>query len=233
MPDPANPTSSSASQTPDPRTGGSAPAPKASNGLVNTADGPKSPMANSTVFLGESNRSLTRIIETPSIPRQFWHMCQMIYFGARRVHLARMAAALSYRTIFGLIPVIVVGISVYANFAPDHAGQAVRDLLKFTNLNQIEEQDAQDPSLTDPMAPDMQDVGGSPPATPQPAPTASSSSGGPEATKLTKAEKIKLDKWIEELVARAKTVQFGAISIVGLLTLFYAAISMLVEIEKT
>jgi membrane protein len=176
------------------------------------------------------NRSLTRIVENPSIPRQFWHLCLMIYFGARRVHLARMAAALSYRTIFGIIPVIVVGISVYANFAPNHAGQAVRDLLKFTNLNQIEEQDAPTPMA--PAMPDDEVVVSplSPHATPDAGNTAEAAVPTPQ---LSKAEKIKLDKWIEELVNRAKSVQFGAISIVGLLTLFYAAISMLVEIEKT
>jgi membrane protein len=42
-----------------------------------------------------------------------------------------------------------------------------------------------------------------------------------------------LDKWITDLVQRVGAINFRAISIIGLLALIYAAIAMLVEIERS
>jgi uncharacterized BrkB/YihY/UPF0761 family membrane protein len=39
-------------------------------------------------------------------------MVHLLVVGIRRSQLTRMAAALSYRTIFGLIPVLVIGFMV-------------------------------------------------------------------------------------------------------------------------
>lgn len=195
-----------------------------------------------TSFVGRLDASLSRAVNHPSAPHQLWHIIQLVFIAAQRGHIARMAAALSYRTIFGIIPVIVVGISVYANFAPNQAGSAVRKLLDFTNITAIQVDD--EAAFFEEPAPE--------PVPPTEAPTAVSAEASadlelatdsaspstapsvpPIKPKLTLAEKQKLDVWIEELVNRAKTIQFGAISIVGLATLIYAALSMLVEMEKT
>lgn len=55
-----------------------------------------------------------------------------------RSQISRMAAALSYRTVFGLIPVLAIGVAVLGGFASDQEVQdRVTDVLRFSGLDEI------------------------------------------------------------------------------------------------
>ena len=118
--------------------------------------------------------------------------------------LPRMAAALAYRTIFSLIPVLVIGLVMLGAFASeDQKTDAVNKILAYAGISEI-----------------VVDTG----------------EVGPDAPSEGEADSAgsqRLDAWIRTLVDKVSDIKFGAIGAIGLLTLFYAAISMLVEIEKS
>lgn len=158
-----------------------------------------------------------------------------------RSSLPRMAAALSYRTIFGLIPTLVIGVAVLGTFASEQAMQAtVRQLLVFAGISEIviDEREAREaeqvaglapaPFVQGPFFPIPASAGppeaaaGEPPGqtsgvTPDPA-------AGPTAPRL--------EEWISLLVSRVRGIAFQAIGAIGVLMLIYAAISMLIEVER-
>lgn len=151
--------------------------------------------------------------------------------------LTRMAAAMSYRTIFGLIPVLVIGLVVLGAFATQaQVGDVISLVLKHAGINQIvvEEQSHE----TAVGRPELTSVGGMPVFyTPPPAPE----------EELTPQEELlgmgavtdgnnpthsaRLDEWINALVQRVRSIPFTAIGLVGVAALIYAAISMLAEVE--
>lgn len=130
----------------------------------------------------------------PGILRQCIHTSQLCLIGIRRSQLTRMAAALSYRTIFGIIPVLVVGLVFTATFAKEEQVRGwIEKVLQFAGLSQIYV-----PS--------------------------SNASGAPGVGRL--------DQWIGDMVANVRGLKWEIVGFVGLGTLIYAAISMLVEIEE-
>lgn len=132
--------------------------------------------------------------------------------------LPRMAAALAYRTIFSLIPVLVIGLVVLGAFASDEQKtDAVNQILEFTGISDIAVDDA---AATGAGATEGATDGD----------VAAEATG---ALAADAAQSQRLDEWIRSLVDKVSGIKFGAIGLVGLATLFYAAISMLVEIEKS
>ncbi|MEO0482574.1 MAG: YhjD/YihY/BrkB family envelope integrity protein [Planctomycetota bacterium] len=167
--------------------------------------------------------------------------------GVYRSQLPRMAAALAYRTIFSLIPLFVIGLVVLGAFATDEQKRsAVTQLLEFSGLSEI---------VIEPAAPAaeeaFQPVGAFGAMVMLPARTAETvrrvtsqediagaiaeATEGPEGDDLEGkgAAAERLDDWIAQLVDQVTDIKFGAIGIVGVLTLIYAAISMLVEVERS
>lgn len=137
-------------------------------------------------------------VERPNLVKQVAHMAHLCLIGIRRSQLTRMAAALSYRTIFGLIPILVVGLTFTAAFAPAEKVQGwLQQLFEYAGLSQI--------------------------AVPM----------GGEAEAAKAAEVSRLDVWITEMVAKVRGIKWGVVTFIGLGTLIYAAVSMLVEIEET
>ncbi|MEM7622431.1 MAG: YhjD/YihY/BrkB family envelope integrity protein, partial [Planctomycetota bacterium] len=62
----------------------------------------------------------------------------LAFRGVARSDIPRMAAALAYRTIFSLIPVLVVGLAVAGSFVkPDQVRSQVERLLEVTGLSEI------------------------------------------------------------------------------------------------
>ena len=130
----------------------------------------------------------------PGILRQVVHTAQLCLIGIKRSQLTRMAAALSYRTIFGIIPVLVVGLVFTATFAKEEQVRGwIEKVLQFAGLSQIYV-----PS--------------------------SGASGAVGAGRL--------DQWIGDMVNNVRGLKWEIVGFVGLGTLIYAAISMLVEIEE-
>jgi membrane protein len=129
----------------------------------------------------------------PGLLRQCVHTAQLCLIGIKRSQLTRMAAALSYRTIFGIIPVLVVGLVFTATFAKEEQVRGwIEKVLQFAGLSQIY--------------------------------VPSSGASGVGAGRL--------DQWIGDMVGNVRGLKWEIVGFVGLGTLIYAAISMLVEIEE-
>jgi membrane protein len=122
-------------------------------------------------------------------------MAKLCAMGIKRSQLTRMAAALSYRTIFGLIPVLVVGLVFTATFAKEEQVRGwIESVLRFAGLSQIAVAPVD-------VGPQMPNAG-------------------------------RLDQWIGDMVNHVRGLKWELVGFVGLATLIYAAISMLVEIEE-
>lgn len=130
---------------------------------------------------------------------------------AQRSRLPQMAAALSYRTIFGILPVLAIGL-VVAKGLIDHESLrgGINQVIAGLGLDQIR---------YDAFA------------------AATGFTGnrdefvGPVPAVESQVD-AKLDVWIGELITRIEKINVTAIGAVGVLLLIYAAISMIVEIER-
>lgn len=171
----------------------------------------------------------------PGILRHIILTSRLVIAGLRQSQLTRMAAALTYRTLFGLIPVLVVGLVGLASFStPEEQRDALHKVLSYAGIDQISfqdeesdirphQQESEHPASgsQSTASPTNANAGAAPPADPD-------FMGPPLPGQRVPS---KLDRVIAGAVERAKTVR-GRVAAVGFLTLFYAAISLLVEIEK-
>lgn len=146
---------------------------------------------------------------------------------AQRSRVPQMAAALSYRTIFGLIPVILVSLVVLRIFASD---KDIEDLvtrsLDYAGLSEIA-------INQDPAQERWWDETGGVVIDPR---TGAETSLNPEELParitIDPARQTTLDQWISSLVQRVSSIPLSTVGVIGLVTLVYAAISMLVEVER-
>jgi YihY family inner membrane protein len=145
--------------------------------------------------------------------------------GFYKAQMPLMAAALAYRTIFGLVPVLIIALSMLGAFASERGIKEVVDSsLRYSGLAevfQIEEKAGGD--------------SGAPQQTPQQPPQQQKP---PEADTGEKPvvsgpviQREKLDEWVKSLSGGVKSISFTGIGIASLLLLIYAAVSMVVEIE--
>lgn len=145
--------------------------------------------------------------------------------GLRQVYssqIPRMAAALAYRTIFGIVPVLVIVLMVVGSIIPEKSmEQGINDLLEFTGLSEIV------------ISPPAEELTPSGPVTLRPSePDATGSDDQAAAAEFSANQQLRLQEWIAELIARIRSVPKAAIGFASALILAYAAISMLVEIER-
>ncbi|GJQ29248.1 MAG: hypothetical protein HBSAPP03_11320 [Phycisphaerae bacterium] len=155
---------------------------------------------------------------TPGLLRGLFHTLHLLLVGIRRTHLTRMAAALSYRTMFGIIPVIVVVAVALAAFTSVETQQSViKNLLTYAGLDKIKVEGTPPPPVVDPGTPGV--------------------TAPPPGQAANGAESARLDEWINakavDIAGKIKKLPFNLIGLVAILTLIYAAISMLVEIEQS
>jgi len=167
--------------------------------------------------------------------REEWHRLASVsrlgFGGLYRSQIPRMAAAMSYRTIFSIIPVMAIGLLIFGSFvSEDEVDSAVRRVLDYAGISQISaapiEETPVDP-LADPLE-DGSDVVVNPqdiqPVPSDPDQGAADSSGS-------------MDELISDLINRVNTslrnVPTGWIAMASLIVLIYAAMSMLIEIEKS
>lgn len=195
--------------------------------------------------------------------------------------IPRMSAALAYRTLFSLIPVVVLGLVVLGSFASDEdIEKLLQDVLSYAGLTEIvvapspperAEAGAFDSGWGDGgwgdwwagtgvsggstySAKSSQGGAGSLSVSPAPhlgdgAVGASSESGdgamsGAAANDVAGTGGVgvgageggefeRLDQWIAAIVRTVRDTPLAAIGVVGLVFLFYAAIAMLVEVERS
>lgn len=152
---------------------------------------------------------------------------------AQKSRLPQMAAALSYRTIFGLLPVIIVALVAVKYFASEeHVRTAVEKGLEYSGLSAIavpEEVVANwDSEWMGPPPPPS-----SLPAVQPPEGTDSESvaTGGAPLPVEGPRPPAAVDKWITGLIDEVNEVSLKAIGLAGAIMLIYAAMAMLVEIE--
>lgn len=132
---------------------------------------------------------------------------------AQRSRLPQMAAALSYRTIFGLLPVLALVLVVLKGFADDaDVSNLIRTVMSSLGLDKIAiDQTAARTGLSG----IEREIMGPP---------------GPEGLGL--ASSGTLDQWITGLIGQINQINFKAVGAVGVVLLLYAALSMIVEIER-
>ncbi len=170
-----------------------------------------------------------------------WRIAMQNY---RRSQLTRMAAALSFRTIFGLIPTLVVGLVVLHAFVSDEQVKSVvSEVLKFTGLDQISVDEGKVREAQ--RAQQLQQMTGinifgfglgetvGPPAAGQSVSVPPTIAAPVQpSTQVSGVQAARLDEWITTLMARIDGINFGALGLVGAVMLIYAALSMVVETEK-
>ena len=121
--------------------------------------------------------------------------------GARQLREDRapqMAAALAFRTLFGLAPVLVVGtVLSKAINGPEAMLRSLRNLLDAAGLDKIHVVPVADTQVE---------------------------SGGTE---------ISLAEWLENLTSQLVNTNLSSIGLIGLAVIIYAAISLIVTIEKS
>ena len=128
-------------------------------------------------------------------PKGSIDILRLAIHSALQAQLTRMAAALTYRTIFSLIPIMVIGVAILGAFSTeDQVRQSITRVLQFGGL-------AIDAAVVT-----------------------------PEST-APGADGKGIEQWVLELVGRVRGVSYSGVAIIGILTLIYGAISMLIEIE--
>lgn len=161
---------------------------------------------------------------------------RLVIASFEQSQLTRMAAALAYRTMFALVPVLVIGLSVMGNFATDQQKtELIARTLDFAGLSNIAVDEPLDEELffTEPSHNEPKHEGTAAATEPPPVQArvqstdASISKSAPIAAKSPK-----LAEWIGGLVAKARSIPFATIGFIGLIALIYAGISFVVEVEN-
>ncbi|MGB0767075.1 MAG: YihY/virulence factor BrkB family protein, partial [Phycisphaeraceae bacterium] len=154
-----------------------------------------------------------------------------------------MAAALTYRTIFGLIPMIVMALIVFKAFGGFDDSQQGLTKLVYTVLEI--DIDTEAPSDADASSADVEidgTAGASNPARSWLGRQIDFMNGAtPDATDQAAAEearanaemKRKIDEVIGGLARNATSIRIGSIGVVGMLVLIWAAVGLIVTVEKT
>ncbi len=153
--------------------------------------------------------------------------------GFYKAQMPLMAAALAYRTIFGLVPVLIIVLSVLGAIASEKQIKTVVDnTLRFSGLSEVFQINL------DPGPPGTEGENKGEPTHPGTAtgtgigaasPNLQPEMGGTSAAPVIQREK--LDDWIKSLSSGVKAISFTGIGLASLLLLVYAAVSMVVEIE--
>ncbi len=185
--------------------------------------------------------------------RRIWIVLKMGVRGLYATQIPRMAAALAYRTIFSIIPVMAIGLLIFGSVVSEKQVESgVRRVLTFAGISQIsavestaetdgieidsESEPTNEPNF-DPIDPDpvVQPVAQLDPIIDDEVPS--------EPTEPTEAAGstdpfagADLEQVITDLITRVnqsiRNVPTGWIALTSGLVLFYAAMSMLIEIEK-
>ncbi|MBX3380528.1 MAG: YihY/virulence factor BrkB family protein [Phycisphaeraceae bacterium] len=164
------------------------------------------------------------------------HLLGVSVSGFYKAQMPLMAAALAYRTIFGLVPVLIIILSVLGAFAQESSIKtAVDSALRYTGLSEVfqiresehVQKEGEQPTPAEvlqvpPVKPDETGtvpVGILPEAAPEP----------PAGKPVVPREWV--DEWIKSLSSGVKSISFTGVGIAALLLLIYAAVSMVVEVE--
>ncbi|MBS0190234.1 MAG: YihY/virulence factor BrkB family protein [Phycisphaerales bacterium] len=154
------------------------------------------------------------------------HLLGVSVSGFYKAQMPLMAAALAYRTIFGLVPVLIIGLSMLGAFAKEQDIKwAVDNALKYTGLSEVFQiHESEKPA--DGSVPELRAA----PEVSSPKPESSLHEAASGSSKPVVPREW-LDDWIRSLTTGVKSISFTGIGIAALLLLVYAAVSMVVEVE--
>lgn len=158
------------------------------------------------------------------------HLLGVSVSGFYKAQMPLMAAALAYRTIFGLVPLLIIFLSVLGAIAQERDIQwAVDNALKYTGLGEVFQiRDAEMHETADPLRPGFSTDGKS--VSPVEDVDGASNATNPESSKPVVPREW-LDDWIKSLSSGVKSISFTGVGIAAMLLLIYAAVSMVVEVE--
>ncbi len=179
------------------------------------------------------------------------HVSRMALRSLLRTRLPQMAAALAYRTLFGLLPISIVALVIVRMFVgDDDLKRLMEQAVQFTGIAEVIQSDVgqttpNDPSDDAPINPSAGGVLSMPwPLSPSLRMHAAMAMvGTPEEVEengtglLNPPETMNptpesLDQLIDGWVERFGSVRFDAIGLIGGLVLIYAALAMVVEVER-
>lgn len=154
----------------------------------------------------------------PAHRRTLKFMIDLCRFGGRQLvrHRApQMAAALAYRTIFSLIPLLVLALVILKAFVGE---SGIRDgltkAMQYTGISELEVA-AQASSPGEGVLLGEDAIAG------PPAP-------GPSAARVSEH----IEEFVSKTVERMQSINFGLITVVGVVVLVYAAFSLLLQVEQ-
>lgn len=178
-------------------------------------------------------RGVQRVAERPGLARQFVHIGQVAWAATQRNQVTRMAAALSYRTIFGLIPVLVVSLMLVTAYTPESNRRTIiYRVMDFAGLSQIAV--AESMPMPPESVPGLNIFSGLNALEKQVSRAKVEPDGRVTLPRGTSdAKRQRLDDWIARLMGNIREFPFTVVGLVGLLTFLYAALSMIVEIEHS
>ncbi len=145
-------------------------------------------------------------------------MIELCRFGGRQLvrHRApQMAAALAYRTIFSLIPLLVLALVILKAFVGE---SGIRDgltkAMQYTGISELE-------VSAQPFAPGAGVlINGDAPA------------GPPDPSQQSTRVSEHIEEFVSKTVERMQSINFGLITVVGVVVLVYAAFSLLLQVEQ-
>lgn len=161
--------------------------------------------------------------------------------GLYRSQIPRMAAAMSYRTIFSIIPVMAISLLIFGSFvSEDEVDSGVRRVLDFAGISQIA------PGFDAPSEIPEDQANITPPVPTDPVvdpesipvePVVDEDADESESNQSSGDFSANIEELISNLINRVNTsirnVPTGWIAIASMIVLIYAAMSMLIEIEKS
>ncbi len=149
---------------------------------------------------------------------------------AQKSRLPQMAAALSFRTVFSLIPMLIISLVALRIFASEEdIADAIAQSLQYAGLSDIAVSDEAFESDSQFFGPPV----GPPAAASEPTGTEPPLDTTPTTSAPIDPERAaRLDQWIADRVAGISKIPLGAVGFLGIAMLIYAAVSMLVEVER-
>ncbi|MGD1915205.1 MAG: YihY/virulence factor BrkB family protein [Phycisphaerales bacterium] len=189
------------------------------------------------------------------------YVSRMALRGMLQSRLPQMAAALAYRTLFGLLPISIVALVIVRMFVgDDDLKRLVEQAIRFTGVAEVIEAEIQDatgePSALGTAQRSAADnffamlepralspaTGSSLAFVPIPAvvgqtPLVSDETEGADPTESQSEESAEalvpsLEATVDRIVREFGTIRFDAIGLIGGLLLIYAALAMSIEIER-
>ncbi|MFI4882892.1 MAG: YhjD/YihY/BrkB family envelope integrity protein, partial [Phycisphaerales bacterium JB064] len=183
------------------------------------------------------------------------HVSRMALRSLLRSRLPQMAAALAYRTLFGLLPISIVAVVIIRMFVSDaDLERIVGQAMQFTGIAEVIEAEVEDEKKAAGIPTDQEKADNlfvqlnmimfsaglptgqsakPPPPSGEAPPT--DEAGEPADTEDQQEQPAipgDLDSAIKVVVQKLGDIRFDAIGLIGGLVLIYAALAMVVEVER-